>query len=168
MRTLLLGGFIAAAILSLEGCTVDLPESISFIVEWRLVEGAPNDLEEFVALVRSENKVMMKEAGFFNPIRWLNYYGRLRLGAKSGLSHLYITYEYAVEQPSGEWEDEKKTIEIKSENGNMTIGELLFRIQHQTGPELNHDDVFYFPEELIRSDEGFREGVPSYDLFLGS
>jgi len=143
------------------GCRVELPESISFIVEWRLIPDAPSDLAEFVMLVRAENKDMMKEAGFLNPIRWLNYFGRARLGAKTGLKHLYLTYEYAVEKEPGEWIEEKRTIEIKSDNADMTIGELLFHIQHQTGPELIDEDYFYFPEEIHRLDQGFRDGIPT-------
>ena len=142
-------------------------ESIPLMVQWSFAEPASEDIKEFTAQLKTYNKETVSEMGLFSIFRLQNYFGRLMLAKDTNLEEVIIYYEFAVETPSGEWEDKRKSIEIKSETGTLSVGDLIYYIHHAAKGDLAAQDHCYL-EEIFLSEEDTGEGTPVYELFLGS
>ncbi len=144
------------------------PENVNFIVQWPIQSSTPEDLSTFLKEIRETNKEMLKDASLFDPFRLYFLYGRMRLNWKSGVTRLHVDYDHEVETDSGDWKEERRTFEIDGKGKNLTFGNLLFHIQKNTSEILGGEEKFNFPEGLELSEEITRDGVPVYELFLGS
>ena len=142
-------------------------ETIPLMVQWSFAEPASEDIEEFISHLKTYNKEMVSEMGLFNIFRLQNYFGRLMLANDTKLDEVIIYYEFAIETPSGEWEDKRKSIEIKSETGTLKVGELIYHVHHAAKTDLADQDHCYL-EEISLSEDDTGEGIPVYELFLGS
>ena len=142
------------------------PESLLPTIAWDFAQEAPETLEEFVAQVKSHNKELMRGVGVFSLVPIWNWIGRLNLSNDTGLRHLFVRYQMAVEPRPGEWVDVTRMVEIDAEE-TLTEGAVLFHLHHQAKGDLADQDHRFF-EALELDKEAEEKSAPTYEMWLGS
>lgn len=152
-------GLVAlGAALMLNSCGASLtdgaPELILPELRWSIAEPVPGDMQAFrSALVEyaSEIEVEQDFSEFDQPF--------------PGLA-VDIQYTYAVRRPSGQWDDLKEIVRVRSDHP-LTQGELVLRL-HQAAHRHLVDQDHHFFEGLELMPQSFEPGVPAYELVTGS
>jgi len=142
-------------------------ETIPLMVQWSFAVPASKDMEKFLSDLKKYNEEIVSEMSVFNPFRIQNYIGRIMLGRNTRLEKLIVNYEYTIETQSGEWEVKRNTVVINPGTGSLKVGELIYYIHHSARSNLADQD-HCFLEELYLSEDDSDEGIPVYELFLGS
>jgi len=80
---------------------------------------------------------------------------------------LDIQYKYAVQLPTGQWDTLKVVVRVKERGKPLTYGEILLQLHQASHQHLKNEDHHYF-EGLYRLSRPFEQGVPAYEVYLGS
>lgn len=81
-------------------------------------------------------------------------------------NNLDIRYSYAVQKPSGSWDERYEVVQIRS-NAPLTYGEIVLQLHRAAHRHLVEQDHHYYEGlELITRE--YESGVPAYELITGS
>lgn len=79
---------------------------------------------------------------------------------------LDIRYSYAIQKPSGSWEEKYEVVQIRADSP-LTYGEIVLRLHRAAHHHLVEQDHHYYEGlELITRE--YESGVPVYELITGS
>ena len=132
----------------------EVPEDLMSDVAWsfsKVVSGGQDDFSKEV--IKYNNKIE-------NPIDEKQFTQSLPL------NKIVIEYEYYIEEDS-EWVETVEQFEISANNGQLSESEILYKIHAHTHSNLKGMDHCFF-EGLEYTDEDHEDGIPIYEMILGS
>ena len=124
-------------------------------IAWSFSEPVPSSPEELVDAVESYHARLNLS------------FNRAELTDFSPFTCLDISYEYAVEVDDGDWDDVSVMVRVGDGSRKLAFAEILWRLHFHAHPVLKDQDHHFF-EGLALLEEEIEEGIPAYEVYLGS
>ncbi len=144
----------------------DNTKEIPAYIEWNFEIDASKNYSKFIKDAKKVQAEMNQEIPWYSPYRIYISFIQTNLNTEIKYKKIKIIYEYAVEQDSGDWTEHEEVLEISKER-NITFGEILYHLHHDTNKQLHNQDIMAIEGfELKEGSEN--DKIPTYYVFFGS
>lgn len=131
------------------------PIEIGRGIAWSFSEPVPSSPSELIRAVAAYNAAMQLP------------FDRTLLATVTPLLKLEITYNYAIQHPSGKWEIKTATARIDGNNEALTYGDILWQFHRAAFEHLKNQDHKFF-EGFYLVPASNNKDLPTYEVSLGS